>query len=424
MKVSRVFTENAVAKKKYVINQGGTSSTKTYSILQVLIIWATKKGGLLFSIVSETLPHLKKGAHRDFKIMLDKQNVEYEEHKTDYLFTFKSEDGGTSQIEFFSADQGDRAKGPRRDVLFLNEANNMKFVVAEQLMVRTRKRVFIDYNPSDEFWVQKTLMKEYADNHVFIKSTYKDNEFLTEEEVRDIEAKCPVYLINKAEFKDWQGLYFRDKNAELLRGRPEWWHVYGLGNQGVIEGRIFPNIILVDDFPKDETTDKSLVDRFTYGLDFGFTNDPTAVVKIAIVGDDLFIQELVYERALTNDMIVARLHENLISTSDIIIADSADPKSIKEISNKGFTILGAQKGPDSVKHGIDTMKRYNIKLLNDSLNLIREMRSYVWMTNKDADELNKPADRQDDHAIDAARYAAQQVIAPEIGEMTEFIWNE
>lgn len=370
MKFTNVYKKNIKEGKgkRIVVNQGGTSSSKTYSILQLLYtIAANSKKPLLISVVSESMPHLKRGAMRDFMNIL-KSNEIYERdkhNKTDNTYQV-----GVSSIEFFSADNDAKLRGARRDILYMNECNNMSYETYNQLEVRTKLKVFLDFNPVANFWVhEKVLLQE---NVAFIKSTYKDNDCLDEQIIKSIEAR---------EFTD-----------------PNWWRVYGLGEVGALEGTIFSNFGVCDEIPED-------VKWTYYGMDFGFTNDPTTLISVSLAHGELWLKELVFETGLTNQDIGERFKRLGLDRYDEVIGDSAEPKSIVEIKRMGFNVKPAKKGKDSILNGLDILKRYKINITKDSLNLLDEFRHYQWKQDKDGNYLNQPIDTFN-HGIDAIRYVA------------------
>lgn len=356
--------------KRIQVLQGGTSSSKTYSILQFMVYVATQSNlPLVMSVVAETSPNLHRGAIRDFiNILGDSYHPNMHNKSTD-TFTF-----GKSIIEFFSVDQPHKARGPRRDWLFVNEANNVAKETYDQLAIRTRDKIFIDFNPVSSFWAHD-LIADTA-NVSFDKSTYLDNPYLSPAIIRDIESK-------------------RDSN-------PNWWNVYGLGEVGMVEGKIIPAFELVDDMPDIDTD---------IGLDFGFTNDPTACIEVGIKGDDIYINELFYDHGLTNQDICQRLHDLGVTGDMFIIADSAEPKSIEEIHREGYLIKPCVKGPDSFLSGVDHIKRYNIKVTKSSLNVIKDFRNASWERDRDGNWMNK-AEKGFLHSIDAVRYGINRLIQP------------
>jgi len=363
----------SLTKRKRVI-QGGTSASKTFSILCVLIKQACRKKTEI-SIVGETVPHLRRGAIRDFiKIMIAKGIfVPARWNKTLLTYQFANR----STIEFFSADQEARLRGARRQVLFINEANNIDFESYYQLAIRTSEAIYIDYNPTHEFWAHTEVLRE-ADSELLIL-TYQDNEALPDSIRKDIE-------LNRTK-------------AETSAYWANWWKVYGLGQVGTLQGAIY------EDFEVVEAVDVSRAKFVALGLDWGFSNDPTALVAMYRQGDCLLIQELIYATGLTNQDIADKLRSLGINRAWEIVADSAEPKSIEEIYRLGFSIKPAQKGPDSVRNGIDILKRYKLQVTKDSTNLIKELRSYTWATDKEGKNTGVPIDLFN-HACDAMRYVA------------------
>jgi phage terminase large subunit len=363
----------AMTARKRVI-QGGTSASKTFSILSVLIIRATTKRTEI-SIVGETIPHLRRGAIRDFiKIMIAKRIfVPARWNKTLLTYTF----GNGSTIEFFSADQEAKLRGARRQVLFVNEANNIEFEAYHQLAIRTSETIYIDFNPVSEFWAHTEVLKEPDSELVVL--TYRDNEALAQSIKDDIEA---------ARIKAETSTYWAN-----------WYKVYGLGEVGSLQGVVFDDWQQVDgiDFAGDKLV--------AIGLDWGYTNDPTAVVAVYKRGSAILLHELLYQNGLTNQDIAEHLRKLGIGRSWPIIADSAEPKSIEEVHRLGFNIHPATKGADSIRNSIDILKRQPILVTRESTNLIKELRNYTWDTDRTGASLGVPIDRYN-HAIDAVRYVA------------------
>jgi len=353
-------------KKRIRIVQGGTSSSKTFSIIPLLIQYALQKPKQEISVVSESVPHLKRGVIRDFiKIMQWTDLWDANSFNRSDL-TYKFDNG--SFIEFFSADHPDKLRGARRDVLFINECNNVTFESYQQLAIRTKKFIYLDYNPTNEFWVHREL-KDDAD---FVVLTYKDNEALEPSIVKEIE---------KA----------RDK-AKYSEYWANWWKVYGLGQIGSLEGVIFNNWKIIKSIPKEAR----LIGR---GLDFGYSNDPTAIVEVYYLDGKKILNEICYQKELTNSQI-AKYIKDKVKT----YCDSAEPKSIKELRTLGVNAFGVTKGKDSVNFGIQTMQKQNYLVTESSTNLINELRKYAWAKDRKRDEqLNKPID-DFNHAIDAVRY--------------------
>jgi phage terminase large subunit len=355
-------------KKRIRIVQGGTSSSKTFTILPFLIHYAIKNPKSEISVVSESIPHLKRGALKDFLKIMDWTNNFNPNNfnKSNLTYTFSN----GSYIEFFSADQPDKLRGARRDVLFINECNNVTFESYQQLSIRTNKFIYLDYNPTNEFWVHKELINEPDTD--FIILTYKDNEALQPSIVAEIE---------KAREKAKTSSYWDN-----------WWKVYGLGQIGSLEGVIFTNWQKIDNIPPDARL-------IGYGLDFGYTNDPTAVVEVYKWNDKRILNEIVYEKGLSNSQIAKR-----ITTKLPCYCDSAEPKSIDELKKNGVNAYAVTKGADSIKYGINLIQENEYLVTSKSLNFISELRKYAWDKDKRTGEtLNKPIDYYN-HMCDAWRY--------------------
>ena len=365
--LTRVFTTNAAAYyagKGIIINQGGTSSSKTFSIIQLFIyLTACSLSACVSSIVSESIPHLKLGAIRDFKTIMGDSFDDKRFSQTDNIYDF----GKGRLLEFFSADNPGKVHGPRRNNLFINEVNNVPKSVQSALSVRTQGLEVYDYNPTGEFYLMEEIGKPGVE---FIKSTYLDaKQFLPQKIVEKIESR-------------------RDRD-------PNWWRVYGLGEVGNMEGLVHSLFSQCDQLPDGEVF---------YGMDFGYTNDPTTLIKNVIVGEDLYSDELIYRTGLNNQQICEHMRALGVKEGyDEIFADGAEPKSIDEIHLQGFNIKAAPKGPDSVEHGIQKINQYRQHWTKRSVNAIKEMRNYRFVLDKDGKITNKPFDAWN-HAIDARRY--------------------
>jgi phage terminase large subunit len=366
-------------KKRVRIVQGGTSSSKTFSILPLLIQYALQTPNSEISVVSESIPHLKRGAIKDFLKILKWVGNFQEDNFNRSNLTYKFTNG--SYIEFFSADQSDKLRGARRDILFINECNNVTFESYQQLSIRTKKFIYLDYNPTNEFWVHSELKDEKDSD--FIILTYKDNEALDSAIVKEIE---------KAKVK-----------AETSSYWANWWKVYGLGQLGSLEGVIFSNWSMIGSIP---ATAKLL----GYGQDFGFTSDPAATIAVYSYDGKIILHELVYKRGLLNVDLVKEYKRLGVNLGLPIWADKAEPKSIKEISGYGYRIEGADKGPDSVNFGIDLLQGYDMLVTSESTNLIAELRTYQWEKDRSTGKnTNVPKDANN-HAIDAVRYLAVMML--------------
>jgi phage terminase large subunit len=368
--ISRI--RRMTARKKVI--QGGTSAGKTLAILAVLIDIAAKNKTEI-SVVSESIPHLRRGAIKDFAKVMQWTGRWIADRWNKTLLTYHFANG--SIIEFFSADSEARLRGARRQVVYINEANNIDFESYYQLAIRTSEAIYIDFNPTHEFWAHTEVLRE--DDSELLILTYQDNEALPDTIKRDIE-------LNRTK-------------AETSAYWANWWKVYGLGQVGTLQGAIY------EDFEVVEGIDVSRAKFVALGLDWGFSNDPTALVAIYRQGDCLLIQELLYSTGLTNQDIADKLRSLGITRAWEIVADSAEPKSIEEIYRLGFNIKPAEKGPDSVRNGIDILKRFKLQVTKDSTNLIKELRSYTWATDKEGKNTGVPIDSFN-HACDAMRYVA------------------
>ena len=379
MAFSKVFekTYNAILAPKrprYVVSRGGTRSGKTYAILQILDFLVEKDhAGDVTSVVSETLPHLKKGAIRDFETIRGttlKDDPAWNE--SDHIYTYP----GGGKLEFFSVDTPGKVQGPGRKRLYENEAIHLKYDTHRQLAVRTTGIIFMDYNPEQVSWIDEKILTR--DDVQVLDSTYLDNDYLTEEQVREIESN---------------------------RGDSNWWRVFGEGKTGHLEGLIFPDFIQVDSLP--EKSDGMIE---TYGLDYGFTNDPTTLIHCYVDNrkKEIWLDEVCYRTGMLNEDIAAVMKQEGIGRAVRVYADSAEPKTNETIRRYGFNIEGSYKAT-KIAEQLQAMKGYKIYVTKRSLNLIRELRGYVWMRDKNGEWLNEPVDILN-HAIDAARYAVFPVI--------------
>ncbi len=364
-------------RKRVRVVQGGTSSSKTFSILIILIAYCQKYPNNEVSIVSESIPHLKRGAYKDFiKILVAcKEFKDSRLNRSEMRYYFEN----GSYIEFFSVDQPDKLRGARRDILFINECNNTSFESYQQLSIRTKKFIYLDYNPTQEFWVQNEILNDSDTD--FIILTYKDNEALDPAIIKEIE---------KAKEKAKTSAYWSN-----------WWKVYGLGMTGSLEGVIFSNWKQIGEVPAEAKFLGS-------GLDFGYSNDPTAIIEFYEWNGSIIWDENTYQKGLLNNQIAGRINRN-----GITVAESAEPKSIAEIKLHGINIEPTVKGPDSIKFGIQLIQDRDFLVTAKSLNLIKELRSYCWRTDKTGKSLNVPID-DFNHAIDAARYFYLWKFKPQI----------
>lgn len=368
-KAGILYNETLRCEFPIIVHQGGTSSGKTYSILQVLLSIAISQAKKIITVVGQDIPNLKVGALRDIENIINDsselQALLKSYNKTDRVFEFHS---GTI-IEFKSYDNAQDAKSGKRDYLFINEANGISFDVYNELALRTKSQVYIDYNPNAEFWVHEHLIGK--SNVKFFRSWHEHNPFLP------------------------QGM--RDKIEALKEVDEDLWKVYARGLTGKIQGLIFRNWKYCEAIPKEATL-------VCGGMDFGFTNDPTAFVAVYKQDGELWCDLKIYETGLTNQDIANKL--KALEWSGEIVADSAEPKSIQEIRNMGYWVEGAHKGKDSIIQSIDILKRFQLNITRSSSQLIKELNTYKWKEDKTTGKPdNAPVDFMN-HAIDAIRYVA------------------
>ena len=380
MKTSIIFQKTWESKEDVIIHQGGSSSGKTYSILQVLFAKAVSEPNLVITVVGQDIPNLKAGALRD-AINIYNENEEIKDftasyNKSDRIFTFKN----GSVMEFKSYSDAQDAKSGKRDYLFVNEANGIPMAVYNELAIRTKKQIYIDYNPNAEFWVHEFLIGK--PNVKFFRSWHEHNPFLSDKMREKIEA-------------------LKDIDEEL-------WRVYARGQTGKIEGLVFRNWFVVDQIPQ-------YAKHLGTGLDFGFTNDPTAVVEVYEQNGELWVRELMYETGQTNQDIASRFK----GYDKYIICDSAEPKSIEELRRSGLKVEPATKGKDSINISIDILRSKRLNITRDSIYLRKELGAYKYKVDKlTGKSLNEPIDSFN-HLIDALRYVAlnrlsKRVSAPKL----------
>lgn len=357
----------------YKVIQGGASASKTFSIMIILIGYAESYPNSLITVAGMTYNHLATGTMRDFKKIMQEtdrwDNANF--NKSSKIYTFEN----GSQMEFLSTDNM-TSRGPRRDVLFVNEANGISYETFDQLATRTRDFVILDYNPSSKFWAHEELVEKKPDKTTFLTLTYLDNEALGAQERENIESRKP-------------------KEGEEPSN---WWTVYGLGQIGSLEGNVYSGW---EESTADYISKTGKLVR--YGLDFGFSNDETALVSVYDMGDDkIGIIELVYQKGLLGSQYPNILAEIGVNPTVLIVADSARPEIIAEIKNKGFRIVGADKNAGSVKRGIDRVSQKQI--IYSGANLKKEYLSYAWRKKRSGEILDEPEDKYN-HALDALRYA-------------------
>jgi phage terminase large subunit len=368
IQATNVFERNWNATTRFIANIGGSRSTKTYSILQLLIVKALEsEEPLIISIVRKSMPSLRLSTMIDFFDILKQYDLYSEENhnKTDNTYLINN-----TLIQFFSIDDPQKRRGSKRDILFVDEANELTAEDFFQLNIRTTQTVYLGFNPSEQFWYNDQLQNR--DDVTIIHSTYKDNPFLSDEQINEIER-----------------LQFTDK---------QYYQIYALGEfAGAVD--LIYSYTVVDHIPVEQARLVAL------GMDWGYTNDPTTLVEVWQWNDAIYLNELLYETNLTNQDIVDKLKAYEVDRYIEIIADSAEPKSIEEVRRAGFNIKPATKGPDSILNGIDILKRKRIHVTKQSVNLINEFNKYKWVTDKNGNKLNKPIDMFN-HALDAVRYVA------------------
>ena len=360
-------------RSKVQVHQGGTRSGKTYSILQALIelCYENDNAGAVITIARKTFPAIRASVMRDFFQILEAEGLynpalHNKSQATYVLFG--------NMVEFISVDQPQKVRGRKRDILFVNECNELTLEDWRQLTLRTTgipggPAIIIDYNPSDEFhWIYDHVLTR--DDHTFFQTTYKDNPYLAPSTIAEIE--------------------------RLKQADENYWRVYGLGERGASRATIFTHWTQVEQVPDGWKL-------LCYGLDFGYTNDPTAIVGVYTDGEGFCLDEVCYAYGLTNAAISQTLRDAEVGRGTMVVADSAEPKSIDEIHGHGFNMHPARKGRDSVRAGIDYMRSRPLMVTARSVNGIKELRNYKWKEDKNGKQLNEPVDAFN-HFIDAARY--------------------
>jgi phage terminase large subunit len=368
--VSGVFDKNQASEAKIVVNEGGSRSGKTYSILQLLIfVKSVNVREQVFTIVRKTMPSLRGSVMRDFFEIL-KEHELYDEkchNKTENTYLLRR-----NLFEFVSLDQPQKKRGAKRNFLFINEANELSLEDWIQLSIRTEGQIFLDYNPSipPDHWINE-VVKPRPDCQV-IHSTYKDNlAYLAPSIIAEIENL---------------------KNVD-----PAYWQIYGLGLPAEISGVIFTNWKEVGEFPVHHE-----LKWLSYGMDFGFEHDPTTLIRIGKLDGELYVEELIYSNGLLGSDLAVMMSDLGLNWGDDIVADRK-PEMIFELRRAGFNLRAAYKPPGSVDVGIDVLKRYKINIVKSSLNIIKEFRNYKWREDRNGNKLKEPVDKFN-HAIDALRY--------------------
>lgn len=373
-------------KETVFVIRGGQGASKTVSILELLIqsLIASPKE---ISVISSELSKMKRTVIRDYKKIAKDWGVfnvgdfNKSENKHEY--------DNESYIDFLGADVNDVGKGFRRDIIYINEADKMDIDTAVQFISRA-KLTIIDYNPDSLFWGD-----DYINENNFITLTFEDNEYLSQSEVDSIlDYKTKGFHNPELPFD----LLFKDENIKSNYWANKW-KVYGLGMVGNLDGVVFDNWQLIDDIPEDARL-------LGLGMDFGYSNDPTAIIEVWKWNDKRILNEICYKKGLVNSDIADYLPKNTI-----VYADSAEPKSIEEIKRLGATIKGVSKGADSINFGIQLMQEESYLVTRKSVNLTEELQKYTWQKDKKTNEkLNKPIDNYN-HAIDAVRYHEMETLA-------------
>jgi phage terminase large subunit len=370
---TKTFQNCYNSKAKIQLHQGSARSGKSYSIIQFLIVKALEEKKLI-SIVRKTFPALRTSALRDFRDIMKELGL-WDEEKymaTEKVYTFDND----SQIEFFSTDSAEKLKGLKRDILWVDEANELSHEQFMQLAIRTTGQILLSFNPS--FSPKHYIISELAvrdDTEIFI-TTYRDNPYLPAEQVQFIEK-------------------YRDTN-------PRYWMTYGLGQFAVNEKQIY-EFEVVDEFDFDTA------EFVCFALDVGYVSDPSALVGIWKAGNKLIINEHIYQKGLITQQIIDLLKGN-VGERDIIIVDSAEPRLIEEIRRGGFPLArGVKKGKDSIQWGIDLVKQYNLVIPKNNSNLIEELYSYEWVDDGNGGVTNIPIDANN-HLLDALRYGVMEML--------------
>jgi len=362
LQTNKVFEILADSKKRITVMQGGSRSGKTYNILIWFIVKLLQEHGKTLTVVRQSLPSIKGSVLRDFVDIMGKLGIydENNHNKTEQIYTLN-----TNTIEFVSADQPQKIRGRARHYLFCNEANELTYEAWMQLIMRTESKIVIDYNPSDiSSWIYDNVVPR--DDSDFYITTFRDNPFLPQELVDELE---------------------RMKDAD-----PNYWQIYGLGERGLSQDLIYTHYKTTESWPEDG--------EVVYGLDFGF-NVPTAMIKVCFYEGSAYVREMLYETRLTTNDLCEKLKGLGIDRYDEIYCDAAEPKTIEELARNGFNAKSANK---DVTEGIRAVKGTPLFIHQDSLNLLKELKSYRWKTDKNGNKLDAPV-KFSDHASDAMRYA-------------------
>ena len=363
IEVTPYYERLSKVKSRIVVQEGGTRSSKTYSTLQLFIVEACSGSKLIYDIIRETMPALRKSAMKDFIEILRTHNLynENNHNKSENEYRLNG-----STFNFYPASDSQKLRGRKRDKFLMNEANEQSLDTFRQLMFRTEKKGFLDYNPSEEdHWIYDHVITR--DDCTVLHSTYKDNPFLSVDLVKEIE--------------------------RLEEDDEEYWKIYGLGIRGKRHGQIYSNWDVVDSFP-------TFVKEVVYGLDFGF-NDPMTLSKIGRIENDLWIEELFYERGKTTGDLIKLLPSLIENNQSEIYCDTAEPDRIEEIYRAGYN---AQPSEKSVIDGIDTVKRFKIHIVSSGVETIKDYKNYKWKVDKNGKTLDEPT-HYFSHSPDRDRYA-------------------
>ena len=370
-KVCRLLNQSD---KRITIMQGGARSGKTFNIIIWFLSYITQFNNTTLSICRDPYAAMPRSVIKDFLNILINNNLYDKNYHHKTLNQYK---WFNNTIEFFGLDDQHKVQGPQREFLFVNEADNLNWHVFNQLLMRTEKKIVIDYNPNinEDHWIYAKLKNR--DDCDFYITTYLDNPYLPETQKKEIE-----------------NLKGTDKNL---------WNIYGLGILGIAENLVYNNYTIIDDMPQD-----GWFDDIVYGLDFGF-NNPTAFVKLGLKDDEYYIQELLYESKLTNEDLKARIENFKINPNSYIYADSAEPARIEDLKRENLNIhpvkkIKNSKSKNSIEYGINIVKTKKLYITKDSANIIKEIKSYKWKEDKDGKILDEPI-KFNDHAADAIRYA-------------------
>ena len=384
-KYTTAITKIRQMKARIKIIPGGSSAGKTLAILAILIDKCAREPGLSVSVVSESMPHLRRGAMRDFLNVM-KATGRYRDNnwnRSNSIYHFTN----GSYIEFFGVEDADKLRGARRNVLYMNEVNNIPEDAYTQLAMRTDKDIYLDYNPSHHFWIDNVKNGDESEELIL---TYKHNEALPQSVIKFLEDKRIL--------------------AETSEYWANWCRVYLDGQQGRLDGVVFGDWDEVECIPSN-------AELIASGIDFGYTNDPSTLISVYKMDNELYLDEVIYKRGLTNSDLSYLIKQHGIK--GMLIADSAEPKSIEELRRLGHSIQPAKKGPDSILNGIQILQQYKIHITKRSGNLKSELEGYTWKKDINGNSLNQPIGP--DHCLDAVRYVGLNKLASKGKPSFEFI---